>query len=213
MKVVILATNWQKKEIEEKTTSSNATIIFITSILEIENLESYDALFLLTDNLPEGSFKEYSGKPIIINAAIDTLSNKKLPFNYSRIVAWPGFLKRSTWELATNDKDAVDIIFKGMEWKIIFVKDEPGLVAARIISMIVNEAYFTFGEKVSTQDEIDLAMKLGTNYPAGPFEWKDLIGIQNIYGLLNKLSETDKRYLAAPLLEEEYKNYILSQKN
>ncbi len=44
----------------------------------------------------------------------------------------------------------------------------------------------------------------------GPFEWQDKIGIQNIHALLKRLSETDKRYLIAPALEERYKN-ILAQ--
>ncbi len=211
MKVVILATNEQKKEIEIKNTGSEATIVFINNISEIEGLQGFDALFLLNDNLSAEAFKEYSCKPIIINSVIDTLSNKKLPSNYSRINAWPGFLKNSPWEIATNNKDATDIIFKGLGWNVVFVKDEPGLVAGRIISMIINEAYFALGEKVSTEDEIDLAMKLGTNYPAGPFEWKKIIGIQNIYPLLKKLSETDKRYLIAPLLSEEYEDYLLSK--
>ena len=84
------------------------------------------------------------------------------------------------------------------------MKDEPGLVSARVISMIINEAFFALGENVSSIEEIDLAMKLGTNYPYGPFEWSEKIGLQNIYHLLHKLSQTDKRYLIAPLLEKKY---------
>ncbi len=52
--------------------------------------------------------------------------------------------------------------------------------------MIVNEAFFAFGEKISTIEEIDMAMKLGTNYPNGPFEWAEKIGIENIFNFCLK---------------------------
>ena len=77
-------------------------------------------------------------------------------------------------------------------------------MAARVICMIINEAFFALQEEVSTVNEIDLAMKLGTNYPYGPFEWQDKIGLQNIYQLLKSLSVKDKRYSASLLLEKKY---------
>ena len=143
-------------------------------------------------------------KPVFINAVTETLEERKLPSNFSRINGWPGFLKRETWEIASGNRDVVIKVFEQLGWKTIFVKDEPGLVSARVISMIINEAFFALGENVSSIEEIDLAMKLGTNYPYGPFEWSEKIGLQNIYHLLHKLSQTDKRYLIAPLLEKKY---------
>ena len=83
------------------------------------------------------------------------------------------------------------------------VKDEPGLVSAKIIAMIINEAYFALGDDVSSKTAIDIAMKLGTNYPYGPFEWSEKIGIHNIYLLLKKLSLMDTRYQPAPILLTE----------
>ncbi|MEO5650820.1 MAG: 3-hydroxyacyl-CoA dehydrogenase family protein, partial [Ginsengibacter sp.] len=66
---------------------------------------------------------------------------------------------------------------------------------ARVISMIINEAFYTLKENVSTKKEIDLAMKLGTNYPFGPFEWAEKIGLENVFNLLKKLSEKEERYI------------------
>jgi 3-hydroxybutyryl-CoA dehydrogenase len=77
------------------------------------------------------------------------------------------------------------------------------MIAARVISMIINEAYFALGDKISTKEQIDIAMKLGTNYPYGPFEWSEKIGLQKIYALLKKLREKERRYDIAPLLDEE----------
>ena len=212
MRIVILATEEQKQEIIiSKNAANKPDLIFIKSISELENYAEFDAFFLLTAYTPVISFDSFSGKPVIINSVVDTLESLRLPSNFSRINGWHGFLKRPIWEIASNSKAITEAVFKSIEWNILFVEDEPGLVGARVLSMIINEAYFALGENVSTINEIDLAMKSGTNYPLGPFEWQDKIGTQNIYMLLNKLSETNKRYLVAPALEEKFKKFTSSQ--
>ena len=69
--------------------------------------------------------------------------------------------------------------------------------------MIINEAYFALEESISTKEEIDIAMKLGTNYPYGPFEWGKKIGLKNIRNLLYELTLEERRYQPAPLLIKE----------
>ena len=66
----------------------------------------------------------------------------------------------------------------------------------RVISMIVNEAYFALGDKLATSESIDLAMKNGVNYPLGPVEWGQKIGLKYIIDLLTEYSEIteDPRY-------------------
>ncbi len=212
MRIVILTTEEQKQEIiNSKNTGNETGLVFIKNISEIENFAEFDAFFLLTDNIPAVTFEDLYKKPIIINSVVNTLKSTRLPSNVSRINGWPGFLKRAIWEIASNSKAMTEIVFKSLGWNILFVKDEPGFVSARVLSMIINEAYSALGENVSTINEIDLAMKSGTNYPFGPFEWLETIGIQNIYMLLKKLSETNKRYLIAPLLEQEFKKFTSSQ--
>jgi len=95
-----------------------------------------------------------------------------------------------------------------LERNFVWVPDEPGMIAARIIVMIINEAYFALSENISTKEEIDIAMKLGTNYPYGPFEWSAKIGLQNVYALLKHLNKKESRYEIAPLLIEECKNVM-----
>ena len=90
-----------------------------------------------------------------------------------------------------------------MNWGYRFVPDIPGMVTARILAMIINEAYFTLQENVSTKEEIDIAMKLGTSYPYGPFEWSEKIGLKNIHNLLIELSKTDKIYKPSEAMERE----------
>jgi|GEM_PF-118023 len=80
------------------------------------------------------------------------------------------------------------------------VPDVPGMISARVLSTIINEAYFTWEADVSTMEEIDTAMRLGTNYPLGPFEWSRRIGLGQIAGLLGSLSSTNPAYVPSEAL-------------
>ena len=96
-------------------------------------------------------------------------------------------------------------IFDELGWDFQMVPDTIGMITPRIVSMIINEAFFSLFEKVSTREEIDIAMKLGTNYPYGPFEWCDKIGPGRIQQLLHELQKTEARYTIAPGLNGEFK--------
>lgn len=211
MKVVVVANVEQQQEIVSKNTNPEAKLVFIKSLPEL-NTGDYDAIFYLLEDRGILEAERLAGKPLFINSVIETLEQCSWNLNFSRINGWPGFLQKQIWEVAANDRDIAGKVFEGLNWKVIFVKDEPGLVSGRVISMIINEAFFALEEGISTIDEIDLAMKLGTNYPYGPFEWTDKIGLQNIYHLLKSLSLKDKRYSVAPLLEKRYFELIASQK-
>ncbi len=208
MKILVVATEKQKHEIiSHKIADSIVGFHFVKNIQESQNYEDFDAYFLLTGNIAEIDFNRHSGKPVIVDSVVDTLKSMNLPSNFCRINAWPGFLQRPVYEVAATDETKTATLFRELGWNILFVKDEPGLVAARVISMIINEAYFAMGEDISSIEGIDTAMKLGTNYPIGPFEWGARIGINNVHMLLEKLSVTEKRYLIAPALEQEFKNF------
>lgn len=167
----------------------------------IEN-KAADAFFSLieSDFLPD---RILPGKPVFINSVIKTLKELNTPANVLRINGWPGFLERPEWEIAGTVSENVKSIFEGLDIKLNRVNDEPGFIAARIIAMIINEAYLTVADKVSSKPEIDIAMKLGTNYPNGPFEWAEAIGKKNILDLLTRLSSADKRYEPSALLIKE----------
>jgi 3-hydroxybutyryl-CoA dehydrogenase len=84
------------------------------------------------------------------------------------------------------------------------VPDGPGLVFPRILCMIINEAAFALMEGVASAEDIDTAMKLGTNYPLGPLEWADRIGLDQVLGVLEGLQAEygEDRYRPAPLLRQ-----------
>jgi 3-hydroxybutyryl-CoA dehydrogenase len=203
MNIFVLADEQQKKEILSIPVNQETSLTFASAITELSETKSYDAFFVLT-NSADIDFARFDRKPVYINEVIETLSGSAFSNKISRINGWPGFLERPLWELVSNETENHERIFNLLNRKVVFVKDEPGFVSARVISMIVNEAFFALGEQISTIEEIDEAMKLGTNYPNGPFEWAEKIGVQNIYSLLERLAEKEQRYLPAPALKNLY---------
>ncbi|MCF8204413.1 MAG: 3-hydroxyacyl-CoA dehydrogenase [Methylotenera sp.] len=80
--------------------------------------------------------------------------------------------------------------------------DVPGLIVARTIAMLVNEANDAVQQGVCSEEGADAAMKLGVNYPAGPFEWQGRWGASAIVALLDRLDAyyRGERYRVSPYL-------------
>ena len=205
----MLADEILKEELLSNGITREVDIIWIDDVDEFTYQENADGCIdLLFDNTKERIelLKKLSSQPVIVNSVIDTLEEINAPF--VRINAWPGFLKRNVAEVCTNNevnKNEAEKILSLINRKAEWVPDVKGFISARVVSMIINEAYFALEEKVSTKEEIDIAMKLGTNYPYGPFEWSKKIGLKNIAVLLTELSLTEKRYQPASLLLKESK--------
>jgi 3-hydroxybutyryl-CoA dehydrogenase len=86
----------------------------------------------------------------------------------------------------------------------VMVDDTFGGILPRIVANLANEAAFALTEQVASAEDIDLAMRLGTNYPHGPLEWADRIGLDQVIGIITALGEvygTDK-YRPAPFLRQ-----------
>ena len=155
-----------------------------------------------------------AGIPFFLNTAkisLTELSNLvnhqfELVFGFNGL---PTFLNREILEVSVlkkKDVGALEKVCTSLSTKFLVVDDRVGLVTPRIICMIINEAYYTVQEGTATREDIDKAMKLGTNYPYGPFEWCERIGIRHVYELLEAVYEDthDERYKICPLLKKEY---------
>ncbi len=206
MVIAVLANDVLKKEWIAKGVPANVEVLWCGSVktLVATVADVYIDLLFINDKERTAQLGMRAGFPFFINAV--EYSGKDLEPFFIRINAWPGFLERKIVEVAITNplqEPMVKKFFDTLNWNYQLVPDTPGMISARIIATIINEAYYTFGEEISTKEEIDIAMKLGTSYPFGPFEWSEKIGLDKIYNLLIELSKTDSSYAVAPALEND----------
>jgi 3-hydroxybutyryl-CoA dehydrogenase len=161
-----------------------------------------DLIINFMDDAAEGNYHQYSNA-IFINGVFTTLEGSKLPENVVRFNGWKSFYERTFWEVAGEFSNTHEAFIYKLNKKYHLFADNVGFPSTNIISMIINEAYFALEENVSSKAEIDIAMKLGTNYPKGPFEWSSIIGLKNVFQLLHNLSLKDRKYTPASLLLKE----------
>lgn len=118
--------------------------------------------------------------------------------------------------LETSDETAAVIreVAEKMGKETVVINEFPGFVTSRISALVGNEAFYMLQEGLGTPEEIDKAIKLGLNYPMGPFELVDLVGLDvrlnNLKYLHEKLGE---KYRPAPLLEQYVKAGRLGRKS
>jgi len=84
------------------------------------------------------------------------------------------------------------------------VKEAPGFVVNRLLVPMMNEAFNLLLEGVASPEDIDKAMKLGTNMPMGPFELADFTGLDIGLDTMETLfRETgDPKFRPSPLLRQ-----------
>jgi 3-hydroxybutyryl-CoA dehydrogenase len=85
------------------------------------------------------------------------------------------------------------------------VEDTPGLVVARTVAMLVNEAADAVQQGVCSSEGADIAMKLGVNYPAGPFEWLAGWDARGVIVVIEALDAAyrGERYRVSPWLRRQ----------
>jgi len=84
------------------------------------------------------------------------------------------------------------------------IQDAPGLIVARTLAMLINEAADAVQQGVCTADGANAAMKLGVNYPAGPLEWLSRWNAAAVIAVLDALdaSYRGERYRVSPWLRQ-----------
>jgi 3-hydroxybutyryl-CoA dehydrogenase len=207
MQIVVLCNDEQKAELTSGGVQDSAEVVWITDVHAFFNYPTADVFMdLLFETLDDRLqlLEQLLPKTVVINSVVDTLQQTHSSF--IRINGWPTFLQASLLEASATDgtpTKELEKVFAHFGKTVEWLPDAPGFVTPRVISTIINEAFFALQEGVSTPQEIDTALKLGTAYPYGPFEWSKKIGLQNICTLLQQLSKTQKRYTPCDLLVQE----------
>ena len=103
---------------------------------------------------------------------------------------------------------AEDLLTDVLDWLRLFgfnpqpVSDSAGLVVARTIAMLINEAADAVYQGVCDVKAADIAVKQGLNYPAGPFEWLDQLSVDYVCEVIGNLDQVyrGERYRVSPWL-------------
>jgi 3-hydroxybutyryl-CoA dehydrogenase len=108
--------------------------------------------------------------------------------------------------LATSE-ETLDFVFNfslALGKEPVKSKDVPGFIVNRVLMPMLNEAVFALEEGVATPEDIDKAMKLGTNHPIGPLALIDLIGLDVTLDVIDVLNREfkDPKFRAASLLRQ-----------
>lgn len=204
MKVAVICDDPLKEELLAQGLRDGVEFVWVTGSAPDEGVTACIDLHFDNSTARFEMLKNTNAEIVLINSVTGT--SMDLPGNFIRFNGWRTFLKGSCIEAAGLDdtaKELAEKVFGCFNKKIEWVPGTPGFISARVVSMIINEAYLALEEAVSTREDIDTAMKLGTNYPQGPFEWGRLIGLKNIHDLLTKLAETNSRYQPSELLQKE----------
>ncbi|MGW2820021.1 3-hydroxyacyl-CoA dehydrogenase [Streptomyces sp. NPDC001443] len=91
-------------------------------------------------------------------------------------------------------------LFQALGKDVSVIGDVPGMIVARTVARIVDLAHDAVSKGVATEEDVDTAMRLGVNYPLGPFEWSRRLGRNWAYALLDDLHLRDPSGRYAPSL-------------
>lgn len=188
MNVVVITNDKLKNELVASPVPSQ--VVFVKSLEEAMNLKEVDAfidLLFVKDEIRINKLASRLPALIIVNCVEYT--SAEIHSSFVRINGWPTLLNSRIIEAngPVNQHSDAQKVFELFNKQIEWTKDVPGFISARIIACIIREANYAFNEGVSSKQDIDNAMKLGTSYPYGPFEWSEKIGQHRINALLDRL--------------------------
>lgn len=219
MHIVVLSGSEMAEEFKQKFPEGNEEVSF--SFLHHHNLHGEqlrptDIIFdFLLHKQPERLSYYAPEQVVFCNAATLQLAAlvKKVeldePCTLIGFNGLPTLLNRPVLEVSLLNpahEEKLKQVCAALNTAYLLVDDRVGMVTPRMICMIINEACFTLQEETASIADIDQGMKLGTNYPKGPFEWANEMGVENVYEVLRAVYEDtkDERYKICPLLKTKY---------
>lgn len=95
--------------------------------------------------------------------------------------------------------------FQALDKQVSLIDDIPGMIVMRTVCMLANEAADAVHQGVANVSDVDIAMCNGVNYPRGPLQWADIIGVSSINSVLQHLQASygEDRYRVSPLIRRK----------
>lgn len=130
------------------------------------------------------------------------------------------YQKASRIALAPSDgvsKEAVKAasgLFQLIGKAVSIIDDIPGMVVMRTVCALANEGFDAVNQNVCNEAAVDIAMKGGVNYPFGPIEWANALGLNYTLAVIDNLMAVygEDRYRASPLLRRKVAEKVLMAK-
>ena len=160
----------------------------------------------LEDTCPENTIlaSNTSGIPVSLLASATRRPKKVIGTHFMNPVPLMKGVEIVKTLLTSEETLGVSLDFiKSLGKETVVVKDSPGFVTNRIITLVMNEAAKLLEENLASIEDIDKIEKLSHNWPMGPFELADLVGIDVIVDLLEGIYQQTgwERYKPAPILK------------
>jgi 3-hydroxybutyryl-CoA dehydrogenase len=117
-------------------------------------------------------------------------------------------------QTSEDTRKTADEFARGLGKETVTVKDSPGFIVNRLVLPMLNEAaQLVFEEKKTTIEDVDKAVTLGMNFPAGPFRLADFVGLDVALAVLEHLHEAfGEKFKPCSILVEKVKNGSLGVK-
>lgn len=174
----------------------------------LENMAEKKKIFAALDGIcPEQTIlaSNTSSLPIIEMASMTKRPSRVLGMHFFNPVPVMRLL-----ELVRSIATAEDVLSMAAEFgkslgkEVVTVKDAPGFITNRLFFPYMLEAIRVLELGLATKEDIDTAMRLGLNYPMGPFTLADLIGLDTCYNIACAIYEElkDPRFAPPPLLKQ-----------
>jgi 3-hydroxybutyryl-CoA dehydrogenase len=117
--------------------------------------------------------------------------DKVIGLNFTENPLEEKYLVQVVKGLQTSDEtvQAVMELLANVGITAVKLEETPGFILDRVIASVVNEAAVMYSSKLATKEDIDNMMKVCVNWPMGPFEFADSMGVDKIVEILDEMSQ------------------------
>jgi len=116
---------------------------------------------------------------------------KVIGLNFTKNPFEEKYLVQIVRGLQTSDDTVRDVkeFLEKVGVTAVKLEENPGFILDRVIASIVNEAAVMYSSKLATKEDIDKMMKVCVNWPMGPFEFADNMGVDSVVEILDSMAQ------------------------